>query len=266
MPAIRVNCDPKELGVFVNPITEVIWQAEQSPAMVELGKWHTVPDKDHQKLTNCSHSFGLKRIKERFLFSKEGFHERREGEVGDRVDPREVEQEGMLKGIFGDFAASREAELAVACSGNGDRKERQGERGEVGFGAVEEAKSGISVEDGVEEREIAEGRFALDGSDTGAGELPAEFLAALATEKREDGLGSGERGGGRGGTDRRRVVLGIRSRLAGWSGGGVKEGFGGREEAARHVRAESGDDMLFVRLLDEVREACLRTSSRIPFV
>jgi hypothetical protein len=191
-----------------------------------------VLDKNHQKLTNCSHPLGLEQIKECLLFSKEGFHERREREVRNGINPREMEQEGMTKGIFGNFSASGEAELAITCSSSGGWEERRGERGEVGFGAVKETKSGVSIEDRVQGREISKGGIALDRSDTGTGELLAQLLAALATQKRKDRLGSVKRGGGGGSRERRRVMVGIRS------GGGVKEGFGGGEEAARHVRAD----------------------------
>lgn len=70
----------------------------------------------------------------------------------DRINPREMEQEGMAKGVFLNFAASREPELPVKCSGGRERKERRGEGREVGFGAVEETKSSVSVEDRIEER------------------------------------------------------------------------------------------------------------------
>lgn len=62
------------------------------------------------------------------------------------TDLREVEKEGMAKGILGNVAASWEAELAVMCS-RGKRENGRREGREVGFGAVKETKRSISVED-----------------------------------------------------------------------------------------------------------------------
>lgn len=176
-------------------------------------------DKDHQKLTNHSDTLGLERIKEGFLFGEEGLHERGECEVRNGFNPREVEEERMAKGIFGDIAASGEAEFAVAGSGSGEGKARRREGGEVGFGAIEETESVVSFDDGVEEREIAKGGVALDGSYTRTGELLAELLAALATEKRKDRFGGGESGGGSGGREGGGMARSWRK-----GGGGVKEG------------------------------------------
>lgn len=51
-------------------------------------------------------------------------------------------------------------------------------------------------------------------------------------------------------------------------GGGVKEGFGGGEEVARHVRAENGEDtfsFLFVRITKE-RKSVQSEESETPLL
>lgn len=91
----------------------------------------------------------------------------------------EAEEEGMLEGEAGRFAAAGEAEFSVELSGEREGDGMVGEAREEGFSAEEEAEGGVAGEDGVKVGVAARG-VRLDGVKAGALELLLQLLPELA--------------------------------------------------------------------------------------
>lgn len=103
----------------MDAITEVIREAEEEAAVVELGEGDAASGGHHEEFADGGNPGGLHGVHEYELLGDEGIHERGEGEerFGVRREAGKVEKERVACSEAGDLASTRKTELSVELAG-----------------------------------------------------------------------------------------------------------------------------------------------------